>query len=69
LAYPVITSDPSQDGAEGSPAHDRYRRYTFFLNADKAANEDDDGTDVLYDDSRVRDKGPEVIGSKARIAL
>ncbi len=59
---PEIPHHPSHHRPDAAPAHHRHGRDPLLEDADEAADEDDDRADVLHDDGRVRDEGPEFVG-------
>lgn len=69
LANPPIPQEPADGSCNAAPANNSHWTHALLVDAYKAYHEYDDGTDVLDNDGRVSDEGPEVVGFQARIAL
>ena len=61
LPDPKVPDNPAEDRACATPAHDGDGGNTLLVYANKGADEDSHGRDVLYNDSGIGDKRPEVI--------
>lgn len=69
LAHPPIPEEPANRGGNAAPANDSHGTDALLMNANEAYHEDYDSAHMLYNDSRVGDQGPEVVGFQAGIAL
>lgn len=69
LGYPSFPQDPGHKGRDAAPADDGHGRDALAKDGAEEDDEDDDGADVLQDDGRVGDEGPEIVRLEPRVAL
>jgi len=69
LAHPVVSKNPAQYRAYGSPADHGDWRDALLKDDRETAEEYDDRSDMLDDDAGVYNQRPELVGSKTRVAL
>ena len=69
LRNPEIPKNPSQNSACSAPRNDRNWRDALLKDANEAADEEGDGTDVLNYNRRIRHKRPEIVRLQPRITL
>lgn len=69
LSHPHVPEDPAEECGDAGPGSDRDGRDSLLIDADKGADEDGHGGDMLHYHSRVCYQGPKVIWSESRINL
>lgn len=69
LAVPVVTQCSGQNCTQRSAADHEYGRQSPLEDRNKAAEEYDDRGEVLDNDSRIGDEGPEFVRTEPGISL
>lgn len=69
LCDPVVPDYPAKDGADTPATDNSYRIDTLLENDSKAADEYNDGADMLYDDGEISHQRPEIVRLKSRVPL